>query len=248
MTTPTTTEQAPIDPTGGQTAVNPLESLRTVRAARKTTARKRTTARKAPVKRAPAASRAETAAKKGKYADRIVGAIKTGAAVLGTRAPVQARILLDTAEEWGAALDRVAAEDKRVDAFLARVSGIFGKTSAWGDLGAVAAKTGAALALSSGMLPGGPAGLAVAFLGGKLVEESVRSVAYEQAEELLAKNGIGPENDDDYHRLLNAEAAARAEQMIRELHERARRPEPQADDPTPTTAVPAPGAAESWAA
>lgn len=231
--------EAPIDPTGGQTAVNPLESLRTVRAARKTTARKRTTARKAaPVKRA-ATSRADSAAKRGKYADRIVGAIKTGCAVWRTRAPLQAEIVMATAEEWGAAIDRVAAEDKRVDAFLARVSGIFGKTSAWGDLGAVATKTGAALALSAGAMPGGPAGMAVAFLGGALVEQAVHTVARDQAAEVLRAQGSDPEAAPH---MLDHIAAQIADQMIREMHEKARRPEPAADDPTPTTAIPDPGA------
>lgn len=241
MTAPTDTAT---DPTGGQQPVSTMETLRRVRAGRPTATRRKTTTRKAPApaKRATS-SRAESAAKRGKYADRIVGGIKSGAAVLYTRKPLQAQILMDTAEEWGAALDRVAAEDKRVDAFLAKVSGWFGKSSAWGDLGAVAAKTGAALAMSAGMLPAGPAGVAVAFLGGALVEQGVRSIAAEEAGKYLISQGLDPD-DPAQHLVFTQVKDDIARQMLDQIRERAR----PVDDPTPTTAVPDPGGAEQWPA
>lgn len=229
------------DPTGGQEATvtpSPLDALRTVRATRGKSVRR-------PVKRAPApkrppVSRADSAAKKGKYADRIAAGIKTGCALLGTRAPLQARLIEAQAQAWGTALDRVAAEDKRVDALLTTVSGWFGKSSAWGELGGVAAVTTASLLLSTGMTPAGPAGIAVVFLGGKALEQGVRQLAVDQASDLLADNGITPDMPD-YAANLTALANQLVRDMMAEIHAKsaaARADQLVPDDPTPTTAIP----------
>lgn len=184
-------------PTAEAEGMGLLEGMRAVRATRPTTTRRTTRpAKAAPKKQAP--SRAESAAKRGKYADRIVGAIKSGCAILGLRRPVEAAIIETRAESWAAALDRVAAEDKRVDAFLQKVSGFFGKGSAWGDLAGETAITGSALMLSMGAVPTGPVGMAVAFMGGSVVEAGVQRAAQILGERDATAAGYGeghPERD-----------------------------------------------------
>jgi hypothetical protein len=163
-----------------------VAGLRAVRQARKTTPRRKT----ATTRRAPTSSRADAAAKRGKYVDRIVGAIKTGCAVLSVRAPIQAGIIMERAEPLAEALQRVADEDKRVDAFLSKVSGWFGKSTAWGELGGQVATAGAAVALSVGAVPVGPVGMALAFLGGELLDAGVRRAAVDAAKADLKRAGI----------------------------------------------------------
>lgn len=145
-----------------------------VAAAGKTSARKTT---RRPVKRTPTSSRAATAAKKGKHADRIAPAIKLGAGFLAGRSPVRAAIIIRQADPFAAALDRVAAEDPRVDALLVRIGGWFGKGGAWGELGSVTLTTAGALMIAGGTVPAGPAGMVLAMLAGQLVQGAAHDAA-----------------------------------------------------------------------
>lgn len=166
-----------------------LAGLRAVRASR---AGGRRPVRKATTPRKATASRADSAAKRGKYVDRIVGAIKTGCALLSVRAPIQAGILMERAEPIAEALQRVADEDKRVDAFIAKVSGFFGKSTAWGELGGQIGVTGAAMALSAGAVPTGPVGLAIAFIGGELLDAGLHRASLDAATAHLKRLGYDP--------------------------------------------------------
>jgi hypothetical protein len=186
MTAPTTETEPSV--------ASPLGALRAVRQTR-TTNRRKPTARKATPRKATTTSRADGAAKRGKYADRIVGAIKTGCAVLSTRAPVQAAILMERAQPIAEAIERVAEEDKRVDAFIQKISSFFGKSTAWGELGGEVAVTGAALALSVGAVPAGPVGLAMAFIAGEALEAGLWSASRREAEKSLRAQGVDPSAD-----------------------------------------------------
>lgn len=174
-------EPAPVTP-------SPLAGLRAVRQARQST--KRAAPRKTAPRKAPATSRADGAAKRGKYADRIIGSIKTGCALLYGRMPVQAGIIEMQAEPIALAIERVATEDKRVDALLQKVSGFFGKSTAWGELGGQAGVLGAALALSVGAVPTGLPGMAIAFLGGELLDVGLRQAARHKATIDLGRYGV----------------------------------------------------------
>lgn len=185
MTEPTTEPEPAVS--------SPLAGLRAVRQERVTTRRK-APARKATPRKATT-SRAEGAAKRGRYADRIVGAIKTGCALLSVRAPVQAAIVMERAQPLADAIERVAAEDKRVDAFLQKVSGFFGKSSAWGELGGEVGVTAAAIAMSVGAVPTGPVGIAMAFIAGEALDAGLWSASRREAEKTLSAQGIGPEQD-----------------------------------------------------
>lgn len=171
------------------TVVTPLAALRATRAARG--ARRATPPRKAPARKPATTSRAEHNAKRGKYADRIVGAIKTGAAWLSIKEPVKAQIIMARAEPLARALDAVAAEDKRVDAFLTRISGFFGKSSAWADLTTEIGVIGAAMTLSTGTMPAGPAGLVIAFVGGECLNQAISAAAVKAADQQIADSYPG---------------------------------------------------------
>jgi hypothetical protein len=195
----TTTAEAPAEPTA-------IAGLRAVRQSRTTSGRK--PIRKAAPRKAttPAASRADTAAKKGRYVDRIVGAIKSGAALWSVRQPVQAAILIERAEPLALALQRVADEDKRVDAFLGKVSGWFGKSSAWGELAGEVGVTGAAMALSMGVVPAGAPGMAIAFMGGELLDAGLRRASLDRAKADLDIQGI-PKEHPEYQEALRQVSA-----------------------------------------
>lgn len=212
---------------------DPIAGLRAIRqsrgGARRSTARKATPAKKATT------SRAENAAKRGKYADRIVGAIKSGCAILGVRKPVHAAIIESRADSWAQALDRVAAEDKRVDAFLAKVSGFFGKGSAWGDLGGETMVTASALLIASGAVPVGPVGMAVAFMGGQALDAGLNLAARRLAERDLDANGIGEDHPDRkawVEQLTGENVAQMQEEMRAAAASRSVPPADPDDDPT----------------
>jgi hypothetical protein len=174
MTTPTeASAQAP----SGESPVRTKLAAAAARAgARKATPRRKTTARK------PTVSRNAQAAKRGKYANRIAPAVKSGAALLSWRNPVAGRVIALRADAWAASLDGVAAEDPRVDAFLERVSGWFGKGGAWGDFAKENALMIGGVMVASGNAPmTGPAGMVLAMFAGALVDQATHSVAYDMA-------------------------------------------------------------------
>jgi hypothetical protein len=213
-----TTPETPMPP-------SPLDGLRAIRQSRTTT--RRAPAKKTAPRKAPAAtSRADGAAKKGKYVDRIVGAIKSGCAVLSVRAPVQAAIIMERAQPLAEAIEQVANEDKRVDAFIQKVSGFFGKSSAWGNLGGEVGITAAALALSVGAVPTGLPGMAIAFMGGELLDAGLRSAARREAEKDLKRLGLIPG-------VVNYDAtlAEVAESYYRQFSDRVPRPGEQPPPP-----------------
>lgn len=193
MTTPVE-EEVEVTPV----VVSPLTALKNARAARTT---RRPPARKA-TPRKPTASRAESAAKRGKYTDRIVGAIKSGAALIGVRNPVRGAIIEARAEPLARALDRVAAEDKRVDAFLTKASGWFGKSSAWGEFGSELGITVSAVVLTTGAIPTGPVGLAVAFLGGSVLNAAIQTAAVRAADDQIAVSYPGEAADPEFRAML----------------------------------------------
>ncbi len=227
MIEPTAAEAAAQEPTG-------LAGLRAIRQSR--TGNRRSTARKAAPRKAT--SRADTAAKRGKYSDRIIGAIKTGCALLYGRAPVQAAIIESRAEPWALALDRVAAEDKRVDAFLSKVSGFFGKGSAWGDLAGETMVTASALMISAGVVPTGPVGMAVAFMGGAAVDAGTALAARRLAERDLDAQGV-PEDHPDRKAYVDEVSAQYLAQLRAGIQEAADRHRPQPADGAATEEFPA---------
>lgn len=237
MTAPTTSE-TPMP--------SPLDGLRAVRQSRTTNRR---TAKKATPRKAPTVSRADGAAKRGKYADRIIGAVKSGCAVLSTRAPVQAAIIMERAEPIALALERVANEDKRVDAFLQKISGFFGKSSAWGELGGELGITTAAIALSVGAVPTGPVGVAVAFIGGELLDAGLRSASLRTAEKDLRRYGVVP-GMNNYEETLVAAAEQYYQQYASQVPRPGQQPAAEGadddqDDAEPTQVISEPTPA--WA-
>lgn len=147
------------------------------------TVRRTTTAKKAT------GSRAAAAAKRGKHADRIAPAIKAGAAFFAAKSPVRAEIIKNAADPFADALDRVAAEDPRVDALLMKIGGLFGKGGAWGELGTVTLSTAGALMLAGGTAPAGPLGMVLAMLAGSVVHEAATTVAARMAQDELYAQG-----------------------------------------------------------
>lgn len=216
MTAPTTDQEAPVTP-------SPLAGLRAVRQAR--TTNRRNPPKKAAPRKAATTSRADGAAKRGRYADRIVASIKSGCAVLGVRAPVQAAIIESRAEPIAQALERVANEDKRVDALLQKISALFGKGTAWSTLAGEGVVLGAALALSAGVVPPGLPGVAVAFLGGELLDAGLWAAARREAAKDLERFGIVP-GVDGYDKAF--EDATR--EFYRSLAERIPKPGTQPAD------------------
>lgn len=170
MSTDTNVPAAAVDEAPAPTSARARLAAAAAKRTSKSTTAKRTSTRK-PVARNAAA------AKRGKYAPRVVGAIRTGAALLSTTRPVHAAIIDRQAEAFAEALDEVAAEDARVAAFLDKVSGALGKGGAWGKLAAVTASTAGALMLASGTVPAGPAGMALAFLAGEVVNGAALDAA-----------------------------------------------------------------------
>lgn len=159
--------------------------------ARKATPRRRTSTTRKPT---PTTSRNERAAKRGKYADRIAPAVKSGAALLAWRNPVAGRVIELQADAWAASLDRVAAEDPRVDAFLMKISGIFGKSGAWGDFMKENALMAAGVMVATGRAPvTGPAAMVMAMFAGALVDQATNAVAKDQVYVDAYAAGADPE-------------------------------------------------------
>lgn len=169
-------------PAPGESPVRQKLAAAAVRAGSRTTrARKTTTARKATPRKATT-SRNDRAASRGKYANRIAPAVKSGAALLSWRNPVAARVITLQADAWAASLDAVAAEDPRVDAFLSRISGWFGKGGAWGEFGKESAMMVGGVIIASGHAPlAGPGGMVLAMFAGGLVEQATTTVAMDIA-------------------------------------------------------------------
>jgi hypothetical protein len=185
-------------PEASAQASEPVPSVRTKLAAaaakagtRRATTRRRTAAKKTT----PAVSRNERAAKRGKYADRIAPAVIGGAALLSWRNPVAGRVIAMRADAWAASIDKVAAEDARVDAFLSRVTGVFGKGGAWGTFGQETALMVGGVMVATGRVPlTGPAGMVIAMFAGALVEQATMSVATGMAYDNGVKAGMDPDS------------------------------------------------------
>lgn len=159
--------------------------------ARKAAPRRRTTAKKTTTS---AASRNERAARRGKYADRIAPAVKTGASLLAWRNPVAGRVIAMRADAWAASLDAVAAEDPRVDALLGKISGLFGKGGAWGRFGQESTLMLGGVVVATGRAPlTGPAGMVLAMFAGSLVEQATMSVAHDLAFNEAVQAGEDPD-------------------------------------------------------
>jgi hypothetical protein len=177
MTTP---PEAPAQASAESPVRTKLAAAAARAGARKATPRRRTAAKKTTT---PTVSRNERAAKRGKYADRIAPAVKSGAALLGWRNPVAGRVIELRADAWAASLDRVAAEDPRVDALLAKISGIFGKSGAWGGFMKENALMVGGVMVATGRAPlTGPPGMILAMFAGALVEQATMAVARDNAD------------------------------------------------------------------
>lgn len=188
MTTP---PSAPAQASAEESPVRTKLAAAAARAgARKAAPRRRTTAKKTTA----TTSRNERAAKRGKYADRIAPAVKTGASLLAWRNPVAGRVIAMRADAWAASLDAVAAEDPRVDALLGKISGMFGKGGAWGKFGQETALMAGGVVVASGRAPlTGPAGMVLALFAGSLVEQATSSVAADLAFDEGVRAGADPD-------------------------------------------------------
>jgi hypothetical protein len=187
--TPEASEQAP----ASESPVRQQLAAAAARAGTRATRPRKSTARKAAPRKAaaPGASRNDRAAARGKYANRVAPAVKSGAALLAWRNPVAGQVIMLQADAWAASLDRVAAEDPRVDAFLARVTGALGKSGAWGDFGKESALMVGGVMVATGRVPlEGPAGMVLALFAGGLVDHATQTVAYGLAEQEALAAGL----------------------------------------------------------
>lgn len=166
------------------------------------------TVRRTSTAKRPTTSRAAAAAKRGKHADRIAPAIKAGAAFWAIKSPVRAAILVRQADPFAAALDKVAAEDPRVDALLVKIGGLFGKSGAWGELGTITFSTAGALMLAGGTAPAGPLGMVLAMLAGPIVQAAATDAAYGMIADQLAAQSIDATPDPAHVAQLAAELLA----------------------------------------
>lgn len=183
--------------------------------ARKAAPRRRTTT---PRKTTGTTSRNERAAKRGKYADRIAPAVKSGAALLSWKNPVAGRVIALRADAWAASLDGVAAEDPRVDALLSRISGMFGKGGAWGKFGQESALMAGGIMVATGRAPlTGPAGMILAMFAGALVDQATTSVATDIAFADAVRQGADPDTYVPDPR----DVAAVAAQLVQERQDKA---------------------------
>lgn len=231
----TTSPSAPAQASAEESPVRTKLAAAAARAgARKAAPRRRTTAKKTTTS---TISRNERAAKRGKYADRIAPAVKSGAALLAWRNPVAGRVIELRADAWAASLDRVAAEDPRVDALLAKISGIFGKSGAWGDFMKENALMVGGVMVATGRAPlTGPPGMILAMFAGALVEQATMTVARDNADrEWIAgggEDGGAPDSWVAHHVTLllqerQEKAAARTAPVVDEDQGAEPEPEPQ---------------------
>lgn len=217
---------APLSPVRQKLLSAAARSGRTARA-RKATPRKVTTAPK---------SRNDRAAARGKYQNRIAPAIKAGATLYAYRDPVAARIIQLRADPFAASLDKVAAEDPRVDALLSRVSGWFGKGGAWSELGRESALMAGGIMLASGRAPStGPAGMVLAMFAGAVVQQATKEVAASMAvDEMERRYGLDDETwPDGVHAEITAQIIAALEQQRAEKAARVVSPDADEDEPAP---------------
>lgn len=203
--------------------------------ARKAAPRRRSTAKKTT----PTVSRAQRAANRGKYADRIAPAVKSGAMLLAWKNPVAGRVIALRADAWAASLDAVAAEDPRVDAFLSKISGLFGKGGAWGKFGQESALMVGGVMVATGRAPlTGPAGMVLALFAGSLVEQATTAVATDLAYDEGVRNGADPEEfQPPAHRVAEI-AAALMQERTDKAAARLVVDEDQGDVPEPEEFVP----------
>ena len=108
---------------------------------------------------------------------QIAGWVHTGASLWFTRNPVKGSVLMHQAATLGPVLETLAEEDARVRSSLEWLVGLFGPAGAWSEAGAWVAQTGAALVLAGGRTPGGLPGMALAMLGGAVVESALAEAA-----------------------------------------------------------------------
>lgn len=192
-TTPEASAQAPAS---SESPVRLKLAAAAARAGTRTTRARKTTARK-PAPRKATASRNDRAAARGKHSARIAPAVKSGAALLSWRNPIAGRVISLRADAWAASLDAVAAEDPRVDAFLTRISGFFGKGGAWGDFGKETALMVGGVMVATGRVPlTGPGGMVLAMFAGGLVEQATQQVAYDIAMDEGLKAGAYAADED----------------------------------------------------
>lgn len=113
----------------------------------------------------------------------IATGIKTVAGFAAPRYPLHSSIVVRQADSLGPIIDRLAAEDERVRAFIEKVGGLFGKGGAWGELAGWAFATGGALAVASGV-----ENPILSLISANLVQESATDAAVRiaQAEALSA--------------------------------------------------------------
>lgn len=189
----TTPDASAQTPASSESPVRQKLAAAAARAGTRTTrARRTTTARKAAPRKS--VSRNDRAAARGKHSARIAPAVKSGAMLLSWRNPVAGRVIALQADAWAASLDAVAAEDPRVDAFLTRISGLFGKGGAWGDFGKETALMVGGVMVATGRVPlTGPAGMVLAMFAGGLVEQATTAVAMDVAWREAVEAGADPD-------------------------------------------------------
>jgi len=223
-TTPEASAQAP----ASESPVRQKLAAAAARAGTRTRARK-TTPRKATPRKTTAAgaSRNDRAAARGKYANRVAPAVKSGAALLSWRNPVAGQVIALQADAWAASLDRVAAEDPRVDALLSRLTGALGKSGAWGDFGKETALMVGGVAVATGRVPlEGPAGMILALFAGGLVDHATQQVAYSMAEQEAIAAGYFNDATGDYI-VADERVAFFRDQLVEQR--KAKAPAPPAD-------------------
>lgn len=212
MTT-TTPEASAQAPASSESPVRQKLAAAAARAGTRTTRRKTTPRKAAARKPASTTSRNDRAAARGKHSARIAPAVKSGAALLAWKDPIAGRVIELQADAWAASLDRVAAEDPRVDALLTRISGFFGKGGAWGDFGKETALMVGGVMVATGRVPlTGPGGMVLAMFAGGLVEQATSAVAMDIAYKEAIDAGADPEGAVG----INPE---RLEQIFQELRQ-----------------------------
>lgn len=150
---------------------------------------------KAATKRTPPPARPKVQPKT--YSAKFIPYVRTGVRMIAGGDPLKREILLHAADEFGPILDRMAAEDPKVAALLDRLGKFAAPGGAKGEAVGLIVKTGGALLLASGRVPGGPPGLVLAMLAGAAVESAFERAAYgEAAYEMSQETGRAVETCD----------------------------------------------------
>lgn len=138
-----------------------------------------TRAAKAAAPRKTAAKPAENPAHVG--AEKLSSWVRLGGVFMSAGDPVRGSIITLQAERLEPVLKGLADADDRVAQWLSSIGSFAGPASAWTDAFAWAGSTAAAVALTSGRVPGGLVGTVVAGLGGATLEAAtVRVVLAER--------------------------------------------------------------------